>query len=40
MEMMESHKDFRSGLMAIQVQCAGCFIGFGDLMLLLGGANP
>lgn len=26
--------------MAIQVQCVGCFIGFGDLMLLLRGANP
>ncbi len=34
---MESHGNFMSGLMAIQVQCVGCFVGFGDLMLLLGG---
>lgn len=37
MEMMKSHKDFKSGLMAIQVQCVGCFVGFWDLMLLVGG---
>jgi hypothetical protein len=37
MEMMKSHGDFRNGLMTIQMQCMGCFVGFRDLMLLLGG---